>query len=127
MASLKRTPAHIAHVRRGARMVEFAGFEMPVQYTSIREEHTAVREAAGLFDVSHMGQIGFDGPTAIETADRLLTRPVASLRAGGIRYGLLCNEQGGVVDDVTFFRLAETALFMVVNASPRQVPRRLPA
>ena len=117
MASLKRTAVHSAHVRRGARMVEFAGFEMPVQYTSIREEHTAVREAAGLFDVSHMGQIGFDGPTAIETADRLLTRPVASLRAGGIRYGLLCNEQGGVIDDVTFFRLAETALFMVVNAS----------
>jgi len=117
MASLKRTPVHAAHLRRGARMVEFAGFEMPVQYTSIREEHMAVREAAGLFDVSHMGQIGFDGPSAIATADRLLTRPVASLRAGGIRYGLLCNEQGGVVDDVTFFRLAESALFMVVNAS----------
>jgi len=132
VAGVKRTPLHAAHLRHGARMVEFAGFDMPVQYTSIRDEHSAVREAAGLFDVSHMGQIGFDGPTAIATADHLLTRPVASLRPGAIRYGLLCNEQGGVVDDVTFFRLAESALFMVVNASNvekvyRWVVRNAPA
>jgi aminomethyltransferase len=98
-------------------MVEFAGFQMPLQYTSIRAEHAAVRNAAGLFDVSHMGQIGFDGPAAIASAERLLTRTVASLRPGGVRYGLLCNEGGGIVDDVTCFRLAETALFLVVNAA----------
>jgi aminomethyltransferase len=98
-------------------MVEFAGFLMPVQYTSIRDEHAAVRNAAGLFDISHMGQIGFDGPEAVPTADRLLTRRVASLRPGGVRYGLLCNEDGGVIDDVTFFRLADSALFLVVNAA----------
>jgi aminomethyltransferase len=98
-------------------MIEFAGFLMPVQYTSIGAEHAAVRNAAGLFDISHMGQIGFDGPAAVATAERLLTRPVASLRPGGVRYGLLCNEDGGIIDDVTFFRLAENALFLVVNAA----------
>jgi aminomethyltransferase len=117
VAGLKRTPVYQAHVRRGARMVEFAGFLMPLQYTSIRAEHAAVRNAAGLFDVSHMGQIGFDGPVAIATAEHLLSRPVASLRPGRVGYGLLCNEEGGVVDDVTAFRLAENALFLVVNAA----------
>jgi aminomethyltransferase len=117
VAGLRRTPIYEAHLRHGARMVEFAGFLMPVQYTSIRKEHLAVRNAAGLFDVSHMGQIGFDGPAAVSAAERLLTRPVASLRPGGVRYGLLCNEGGGVIDDVTFFRLAENALFLVVNAA----------
>ena len=104
-------------MRLKARMVEFAGYDMPVQYTSIRAEHTAVRNAAGLFDVSHMGQIGFDGPAAIATAEHLLSRSVTSLRPGRARYGLLCNEEGGVVDDVMAFRLAENALFLVVNAA----------
>jgi aminomethyltransferase len=117
VAGLKRTPVYAAHVRREARMVEFAGFLMPLQYTSIRAEHAAVRNAAGLFDISHMGQIGFDGPAAVSAAERLLTRPVASLRTGRVRYGLLCNEEGGVIDDVTFFRLADSALFLVVNAA----------
>jgi aminomethyltransferase len=88
-------------------MVEFAGFSMPVQYTSIREEHASVREAAGLFDVSHMGQLGLEGPGAIDGVDRLLCRRVTDLRAGRVRYGLLCNEQGGVVDDVTVYRLSK--------------------
>jgi aminomethyltransferase len=98
-------------------MVEFAGFLMPLQYTSIRAEHLAVRSAAGLFDISHMGQIAFEGPAAVSTAERLLSRSVASLRPGRVRYGLLCNEDGGVIDDVTFFRLADSALFLVVNAA----------
>jgi aminomethyltransferase len=117
MSALRRTPLHAAHLRHAARMVEFAGFEMPVQYASILKEHAAVREAAGLFDVSHMGQIGLEGPAAVACAERLLTRPVASLRPGRVRYALLCNEQGGVVDDVTVYRLAERALFLCVNAS----------
>jgi aminomethyltransferase len=98
-------------------MVEFAGFEMPVQYSSILDEHAAVRERAGLFDVSHMGQIELAGPAAIETAERLLTRPVASLASGRVRYGLLCNPEGGVIDDVTFYRLGPDALSLCVNAA----------
>jgi aminomethyltransferase len=117
LAELKRTPLYEAHLRRGARMVEFAGFLMPIQYSSILEEHAAVRNAAGIFDVSHMGQIELDGPAAVATADRLLSREVASLRPGRVRYALLCNEKGGVVDDVTCYRVSETALFLVVNAA----------
>jgi aminomethyltransferase len=98
-------------------MVEFAGFQMPVQYGSILAEHKAVRERAGLFDVSHMGQIHVRGPGAAESLERLLTCPIESLRPGRVRYGLLCNEQGGVVDDVTVYRLAEQRFFLCVNAS----------
>jgi aminomethyltransferase len=98
-------------------MVEFAGFEMPVQYRGVLAEHAAVRERAGLFDVSHMGQIELEGPSAIATAERLLTRPVASLATGRVRYGLLCNPEGGVIDDVTFYRLAPGALLLCVNAA----------
>ena len=98
-------------------MVQFAGFEMPVQYSSILEEHAAVRERAGLFDVSHMGQIELGGPAAIATAEHLLSRPVASLAPGRVRYGLLCNPEGGVIDDVTFYRLAPDALLLCVNAA----------
>ncbi len=117
MSPLLRTPLNETHRRLGARMVEFAGFEMPVQYSSILEEHAAVRESAGLFDVSHMGQIELEGPAAIATAERLLTRPVASLAIGRVRYGLLCNPEGGVIDDVTFYRLAPNALLVCVNAA----------
>jgi aminomethyltransferase len=117
MTQLKRTPLFEAHQRLGARLVEFAGFEMPVQYNSVLKEHQAVREAAGIFDVSHMGQIHMQGPGAIDSAERLLSRPVASLKTGRVRYGLLCNEEGGVVDDVTFYRTGDDALFLCVNAS----------
>ena len=98
-------------------MVAFGGFEMPVQYTSILQEHAAVREAAGLFDTSHMGQIALEGPAALETVEKLFTRPLGSLKVGRIRYGLLCNEDGGVVDDITCYRTAEDALLLCVNAS----------
>lgn len=117
MSELLRTPLHARHVALGARLVEFAGFAMPVQYSSILEEHAAVRERAGLFDVSHMGQIHLEGPEAVATAERLVTCPIASLRPGRVRYGLLCNEDGGCVDDVTVYRTAEDALFLCVNAS----------
>ena len=117
MSALLRTPLYDTHVRLGGRMVEFAGFEMPVQYGSILAEHAAVRERVGLFDVSHMGQIYFEGPEAIETVERLLSCAVASLRTGRVRYGLLCNEGGGVVDDVTVYRQASDSLFLCVNAA----------
>ncbi len=117
MTALKRTPLYDSHRRLGARMVEFGGFELPVQYTSILEEHTAVREAAGLFDVSHMGQIEFEGSAAIAAADGLFSRNLAALPPGRVQYGLLCNEKGGVVDDITCYRVAEDAAFWCVNAS----------
>jgi aminomethyltransferase len=98
-------------------MVEFGGYELPVQYTSIREEHHAVREAAGLFDVSHMGQIEFEGSDAIAAADGLFSRSLAGLAAGRVQYGLLCNENGGVVDDITCYRVAEQSAFWCVNAA----------
>jgi aminomethyltransferase len=115
--SLRRTPLYETHKELGARLVDFAGFEMPVQYTSIKAEHAAVREAAGLFDVSHMGQIHFHGPDAVATVERLVTCPVATLAPQRVRYGMLCNERGGVVDDVTVYRVAEDVLFLCVNAA----------
>jgi aminomethyltransferase len=115
--ALRRTPLYATHKELGARLVDFAGFEMPVQYTSIKREHAAVRERAGIFDVSHMGQIHFSGPKAVETVERLVTCPVASLKPQRVRYGMLCNERGGVVDDVTVYRVAEELLFLCVNAS----------
>jgi aminomethyltransferase len=117
MTALLRTPLTATHERLGARLVEFAGFSMPVQYTSIKEEHAAVRERAGVFDVSHMGQLRLSGPEAIATAERLLSCPVASLRVGRIRYALLCNDAGGVVDDVMVYRTAKDAIFLCVNAA----------
>ena len=117
MSTHKRTPLYDTHVRLGGRMVEFAGFEMPVQYSSILKEHAAVRAGAGLFDVSHMGQIHFVGSDAVATVERLVSCPVASLRPGRVRYGLLCNEDGGVVDDVTVYRKAPDSLFLCVNAA----------
>ncbi len=113
----KRTPVYDVHVKLGGRLVEFAGFDMPVQYSSILEEHAAVRERAGLFDVSHMGQIHISGPGALAACEQLLSCPVASLRPGRIRYGLLCNEAGGVVDDVTVYRIADDELMLCVNAA----------
>lgn len=117
MTLLHETPLAAAHRAHGARMVEFGGFLMPVQYGSILAEHAAVRERAGLFDVSHMGEIHLRGPGAIAAAERLVTCPVASLAVGAVRYGCLCNEAGGTVDDVTVYRLAADALFFCVNAS----------
>jgi len=117
VSALRETPLADIHRALGARMVEFGGFLMPVQYAGIKEEHAAVRERAGLFDVSHMGEIFLAGPGAVAAAERLVTCPVASLRVGGVRYGCLCNEAGGTVDDVTVYRLADDALFFCVNAS----------
>jgi aminomethyltransferase len=116
MSAGRRTPLHAAHLRRGARMVEFAGFSLPVQYTSILEEHAAVREAAGLFDVSHMGQLELSGPGALAAGDHLLSRRISTAVPGQVRYALLCNEAGGVVDDVTAYR-RENGLMLCVNAA----------
>jgi len=117
LSGLRRTPLYQAHLQLAGRMVEFAGFEMPVRYGSIVAEHTAVRERVGLFDVSHMGQIHFRGPDAVATVEKLVTCPVSSLRPGRVRYGCLCNLEGGIVDDVTVYRIAADHLFLCVNAA----------
>jgi len=117
VSDLLRTPLHPAHVRLKARLVPFAGYEMPVQYTSIREEHFAVREHAGLFDVSHMGQIHLSGPRANEALETLVTCEVESLQIDRARYGLMLNDAGGCVDDVMLTRLAADELFLCVNAA----------
>ena len=116
-AALRRTPLYPEHQQLGARMVPFAGYEMPIQYAGIVAEHRAVREAAGLFDLSHMGEFHFDGAGALAAVDRLVSSDIAGLEAGQARYGLLCNEGGTIVDDVIAYRTAADHVLMVVNAA----------
>src|SRR5262245_57886960 len=113
----KRTPLHAAHVRAGARMVPFGGWDMPVQYTGIVEEHRAVRTAVGCFDVSHMGEFEFKGPDALRALQQLTTNDVAALGIGQVQYALLCLDDGGIVDDLTLYRLSDDHYMMTVNAS----------
>ena len=117
MTELRRTPLAALHERLGGRMVPFAGFAMPVQYSSIVDEHRAAREAAALFDVSHMGQIAIAGEAAGRFADRLCTRAMSTLGPGRVRYALLCNESGGVIDDLTVYRTGADSFLLCVNAA----------
>lgn len=118
MSDLLQTPLHDWHASHGGRMVEFGGWHMPVQYRSITEEHHAVRRAAGLFDIAHMGRLRFTGPDSVKFLNHLLTNDVASLKPGQVRYSLICNEAGGVLDDVLVTRFDGWHL-LVVNASNR--------
>lgn len=112
------------HAAHGGKMVDFAGWSMPVQYDSIMAEHAAVRNQAGLFDVSHMGRLRFSSPTAEALLERLATRKIAGTPVGKIRYSLMCNDQGGILDDVLIYRMQELdggdKYWMVVNASNRE-------
>jgi glycine cleavage system T protein (aminomethyltransferase) len=121
--SLLRTPLADWHSAHGGRMVDFAGWSMPVQYGSIVAEHQATRQAAGLFDVSHMGRLRLDGGGAEAFLDRLLTRKVVGMTPGKIRYSLVCNESGGILDDVLVYHLQARGrgpyYLLVVNASNR--------
>ncbi len=121
--SLLNTPLHSWHVEQGGRMVDFAGWSMPVQYSSIVSEHRATRGGIGLFDISHMGRLEFAGPDAGPFLDRLLTRRVVGLQEGMVRYSLVVNEAGGILDDVLVYRVGESAgrptFLLVVNASNR--------
>lgn len=117
MEKLKRTPLYQEHLRLDAQMVDFAGWEMPVQYTSILDEHNTVRNIAGLFDVSHMGEIEITGPNALIFADYLVTNSVSGLKNGEICYTPMCNENGGVVDDLLVYRFSEDKILFVVNAA----------
>jgi aminomethyltransferase len=119
-ATLRQTPLHDAHVSLGARMVPFAGWDMPVQYEGVIGEHVAVRTRAGAFDVSHMGQLHVDGPTAQEFLQSMLSNDVDRVADGGAQYTLLTNEAGGVVDDLIVYRLRHGCFLLVVNAGNRE-------
>jgi aminomethyltransferase len=115
--TLRRTPLHARHVQAGARMVPFGGWDMPVQYAGIREEHTAVRERVGVFDVSHMGEIETSGPGAEALLQRLLSNDVARIAERGAQYSVLCNKDGGVLDDLFTYKLAPDRYLTVTNAA----------
>src|SRR3954463_6922042 len=104
---MKRTPLFTAHQKLGAKLIEFGGWEMPVQYSSIMDEHLCVRKAAGIFDISHMGEILVSGPSGADFLNRTLTNDIHKLAVGQGQYTLMCNGRGGVVDDLYAYRLAE--------------------
>lgn len=112
----QKTPLYDQHVQLGARIVDFAGWLMPVQYSGVIAEHLAVRSTAGLFDVSHMGEFEFSGPDALSCLQWLTANDVSKLAVGQAQYSLLCNEQGGIVDDIIVYRLKPEHYLMVVNA-----------
>ena len=114
---LRRTPLYGRHAAAGARLVPFAGWEMPVQYGGIREEHIAVRTGAGVFDVSHMGQVETTGPQALAFLQRLLSNDVRRIPEGGAQYSVMCREDGGVLDDLFTYRLADCTFLTVTNAA----------
>jgi aminomethyltransferase len=120
MQTLLRTPLYERHRALGARMVPFAGWEMPVQYEGVIPEHRAVREDCGVFDVSHMGELEVEGPQARALLQSLLSNDLDRVEVGGAQYTLLTNEQGGIVDDLIVYRLEGGRYLLVVNASNRE-------
>ena len=116
MSELKRTPLRDFHAAHGGRLVDFAGWEMPVQYKSILEEHKAVRRAAGLFDVSHMGEVDVRGPEAAAFLNFLVTNDVAKLFPGRVLYSPMCYPSGGVVDDLLVYMRGPEDFFLCINA-----------
>jgi aminomethyltransferase len=114
---VKRTPLFEAHQKLGGKLIEFGGWEMPVQYTSITDEHLAVRTAAGLFDISHMGEVSVSGPESEAFLNWTLTNNAMKLNAGQGQYTLMCNERGGVIDDLYAYQLSAKEYLLIVNAS----------
>src|SRR4051812_15657570 len=114
---LQTTPLHADHVRLGAKMIGFGGWDMPVQYTGIMDEHQAVREALGIFDISHMGEFFVVGKTSAQWLNRMLTNNVERLAIGQGQYTLMLNERGGVIDDLIIYRVCDEAWLLIVNAS----------
>jgi aminomethyltransferase len=118
--TLRKTPFYKYHVQHGARLVDYTGWEMPLLYTSIIEEHKQVRERGGLFDVSHMGRFTFKGKDAARFLDRVCTRRIGGMQERQVRYSLVCNERGGCRDDVLVYRHGESEFSMVCNAANRE-------
>src|SRR5580704_742063 len=114
---LKRTALFSAHQQLGARLIDFGGWDMPVQYTSITDEHLAVRNAAGMFDISHMGEVTVSGTGATDFLNRVLTNDLRKLAPGTGQYTLMCNARGGVIDDLYAYQLSEYVYLLIINAS----------
>ncbi|HKS38043.1 MAG TPA: glycine cleavage system aminomethyltransferase GcvT, partial [Verrucomicrobiae bacterium] len=114
---LKRTPLFSAHQRLGGKLVEFGGWEMPVQYSSIMDEHLCVRRAAGIFDISHMGELLVGGAQSAAFLNRTLTNDVRKLAVGQGQYTLMCNQHGGVIDDLYAYRIDPDEYLLIINAS----------
>ncbi|MCT6922647.1 glycine cleavage system aminomethyltransferase GcvT [Metasolibacillus sp.] len=117
MAELKRTPLFDAYAQYGGKTIDFGGWELPVQFSSIKDEHDAVRNRAGLFDVSHMGEIFVEGADALAYLQKILSNDVSKIAVGGAQYSAMCYENGGVVDDLLTYRLAENTYLLCVNAA----------
>ena len=117
--SNKRTPLYDSHISAGARMVPFGGWDMPVQYSGIISEVESVRTKVGIFDVSHMGRVYISGPSATEFLDLMLTGSASELRIGRARYCMICNQDGGVIDDTIFYKLEEQNYLLIPNAGNR--------
>jgi aminomethyltransferase len=116
-ATLKRTPLYDRHVAAGAKTADFGGWEMPIEYGGVVAEHTAVRTSVGLFDVSHMGKVRIHGHGAVGFLNGLLANDLDRVNAGQAQYSMLCNEHGGVIDDLIVYRWADDEVFMIPNAS----------
>ena len=121
---LKSTAFHRLHQKLGARLVPFAGFSMPIQYSGIIQEHTLVRERVGLFDVSHMGELEILGPDALSYLQRMTTNDVSRLSPGRVQYSALCTPEGGIIDDLLVYRLGPERFMLVVNAANIEKDRR---
>src|SRR2546430_12704548 len=120
MQTLLRTPLYDRHVALGARLVPFAGWEMPVQYEGVIPEHLAVRNDCGVFDVSHMGELEVEGPRACEYLQRLLSNDLERIEPGKAQYTLLTNGEGGIVDDLIVYERAPDRFLLIVNAANRE-------
>jgi aminomethyltransferase len=114
---MKKTPLHDLHLSLGAKMTQFAGYEMPLRYAGTVKEHTAARTEAALFDTCHMGEFKISGAGAIADLERILSCDIVDIRIGACRYGLMCNASGGVLDDLILYRMAESVFMLVVNAA----------
>ncbi|WP_406944380.1 glycine cleavage system aminomethyltransferase GcvT [Halobacillus sp. SY10] len=120
MADLKRTPLYSEYKKLGAKTIDFGGWDLPVQFSSIKEEHQATRTAAGLFDVSHMAEVMVEGPDSLPFLQKMLTNDVSKLEPGKAQYTIMCYEDGGTVDDLIVYHLDQDKYLLVVNAANRQ-------
>jgi aminomethyltransferase len=117
---LKKTPLYEKHVALNAKIIDFGGWAMPVQYTNVIDEHKATRGAAGLFDICHMGELEVKGPQALDLLQMVLTRNLADQTIGQVKLSALLNEEGGVIDDLTVYKMGENSYMLVTNATPRE-------
>lgn len=116
---MKKTPLYEKHVALNAKIIDFGGWAMPVQYTNVIDEHKTTRSTAGLFDICHMGEIEVKGPQALDLLQLVLTRNLAGQSVGQVKLSALLNEEGGIIDDLTVYKMAETTYMLVTNATPK--------